>query len=58
MDLIDPSTIFNLEILKMSDVKSKDLGYFIAVKSWDKRELILQVSFTNPLKISQGEFND
>lgn len=56
--MIDPSTIFNIEILKMSDVKNKDLGYFITVDSWNERGLILHVNFTNPLKISQGEFND
>ena len=58
MDLIDPSTIFRLEIIKMSEAKSKDLSYFMTIDSWDRRGLVLRVNFTNPLKISQGKFND
>ena len=42
----------------MSDVKVKDLGYYLTVDSWDEKGLIILVNFTNPLKISQGTFND
>ena len=42
----------------MSEGKSKDLGYFLTVDSWDQRGIVLSVNFTNPLMISQGKFND
>ena len=56
--LIDPSTIFSLEIFRNSDAKAKDMEYFLTIDSWNEKGLVLHVNFTNPLKISSGTFND
>jgi hypothetical protein len=52
------SKILMLTVVLKSEISTKDLKYFMTLKEWTGRAVIIGVNFTKPLMISAGSKND
>ncbi len=55
---IDVSTIFETGVIVRSDEKKSQLNYFMQLKEWEVKHILLQFDFKQPLAVSRGFEND